>query len=87
MDAIKFNREKARSEPGMAVANAVDDHRVEAARIGSSVSEVILGVRIQAKRHGSRVDYYLDGMRTSLSKVLCTLSTRAVSDNTAQSSI
>ena len=87
MEAIKFNREKARNAPGLAVANAVDDHRVEAARIGSSVEEVILGLRLQAKRHGSRVDYYLDGTRTSLSKVLCTLSTRAVSDNTAQPTI
>lgn len=36
MEAIKFNRQKARETPGIVVVQAVDDHRVEAARIGLS---------------------------------------------------
>lgn len=83
MDAIKFNREKARNTPGMAVVQALDDHRVEAARIGSSVPESILGLSLQAKWHGGRVDYYLDGVRTARDKVLFVVTTRVVRDNNA----
>lgn len=81
MEAIKFNREKARSTPGMAVVQTLDDHRVEAARIGASVPESILGLSLQAKRHGGRVDYYLDGVRTARDKVLFVVTTRVVRDN------
>lgn len=83
MEAIKFNRAKARSSPGQAVASAVDDHRVEAARIGASAPETIMGANVQAKRHGGRIDYYLDGVRTARERVLFVLATRVVRDNNA----
>lgn len=83
MEAIKFNRQKARETPGMAVVQAVDDHRVEAARIGLSQAETILGLSLQAKRHGGRVDYYLDGVRMARERVLFNVSTRVVRDNNA----
>ncbi|WP_116827054.1 MULTISPECIES: hypothetical protein [Pseudomonas syringae group] len=83
MEAIKFNRQKARETPGMAVVEALDDHRVEAARIGLSQPETILGLSLQANRHGGRVDYYQDGARTSRDKVPYTVTTRVVRDNNA----
>ncbi|WP_153785279.1 hypothetical protein [Pseudomonas sp. EMN2] len=83
MEKIKFNREKARETPGMAVLQAVDDHRVEASRVGASVPETILGLSLQAKRHGARVNYYLDGVRTAREKVLFNVMTLVVRDNNA----
>ena len=84
MEARKFNREKARNTPGTAVLQAVDDHRVEAARIGASVPETILGLTLQAKRHGGRVDYYVEGVRMARDRVLLAVSSRVDSDNNAK---
>ncbi|KQW19857.1 MULTISPECIES: hypothetical protein [Pseudomonas] len=84
MEAIKFNRQKARETPGVGVVQAVDDHRVEAARIGLSQPETIFGLSLQAKRHGSRVDYYLDGVRLARERVLFIFTTRVVRDNIAK---
>ncbi|MFJ3110378.1 hypothetical protein [Pseudomonas putida] len=81
MEAIKFNRQKARETPGMAVVQAVDDQRVEAARIGLSQPETILGLSLQAKRHAGRIDYYLDGVRMARERVLFNVTTRVVRDN------
>lgn len=81
MQAIKFDREMARHSPGQATGAAIDNHRFEAIRMGSSEPEEILGVTIQAKRHGGSTSFYLNGVRTSRAKTAMEVMVRVCRDN------